>query len=92
MIIVEPPKKGHIRGKNLVSCREVVCISEGPLSEVPLYSEAENVSLFHYRPAPPGSGRSTICNVHTGVVVFCYLEASSTGWTVGVNCMDIDWP
>jgi hypothetical protein len=34
---VEPPNKGHHETNDFVPCREVVPISEGPLSEVPLY-------------------------------------------------------
>ena len=34
---VEPPNKGHFGANSFVPCREVVPISEGPLSEVPLY-------------------------------------------------------
>ena len=33
---VEPPSKGHFGANSFVPCREVVPISEGPLSEVPL--------------------------------------------------------
>ena len=33
---VEPPNKGHFGANSFVPCREVVPISEGPLSEVPL--------------------------------------------------------
>ena len=35
---VEPPNKGHFGANSFVPCREVVPISEGPLSEVPLYN------------------------------------------------------
>ena len=35
---VEPPSKGHFGANSFVPCREVVPISEGPLSEVPQYS------------------------------------------------------
>ena len=34
---VEPLNKGHFGANSFVPCREVVPISEGPLSEVPLY-------------------------------------------------------
>ena len=34
---VEPPNKGHHETNDFVPCREVVLISEGPSSEVPLY-------------------------------------------------------
>ena len=34
---VEPTNKGHFGANSFVPCREVVPISEGPLSEVPLY-------------------------------------------------------
>ena len=37
---VELPNKGHFVANSFVPCREVVPISEGPLSEVPLYIEA----------------------------------------------------
>ena len=41
-ITVESPNKGHFGANSFVPCREVVPISEGPLSEVPLYmSETE---------------------------------------------------
>ena len=37
LITVEPPNKGHYGDNDFVPCREVVPISEGPLSEVPVY-------------------------------------------------------
>ena len=42
---VEPPNKGHFRANSFVPCREVVPISEGPLSEVPLYTYTVIISL-----------------------------------------------
>ena len=41
---VEPPNKGHFGANSFVLCREVVPISEGPLSEVPLYYSYYTVS------------------------------------------------
>ena len=42
---VEPPNKGHYGANDFVPYREVVSISEGPLSEVPLYITHQYVYL-----------------------------------------------
>ena len=39
---MEPPKKGHFGANSFDPCREVVPISEGPLSEVPLYTVVDS--------------------------------------------------
>ena len=44
---VEPPNKEHFGANSFVPCREVVPISEGPPSEVPLYM-ATSVCVQHY--------------------------------------------
>ena len=48
---VEPLNKGHFGANTFVPCREVVPISEGPLSEVPLYTkilQQEETSVVSY--------------------------------------------
>ena len=44
---VEPPNKGHFGANSFVPCREVVSISEDPLSEVPLYSTGRVYTIQH---------------------------------------------
>ena len=43
---MEPLNKGHFGANSFVPCREVVPISEGPLSEVPLYMETDIVMAY----------------------------------------------
>ena len=44
---LKPPNKGHYGTNDFVPCREVVPISEGPLSEAPLYIVFANVGFMH---------------------------------------------
>ena len=44
---VEPPNKGHYGANDFVPCREVVPISEGPLSEVALLNHLDLIYHLH---------------------------------------------
>ena len=48
---VEPQNKGHFGANSFVPCREVVPISEGPLSEVPLYTIGVFILLANILPS-----------------------------------------